>query len=99
MTLDIYDIESLAVVPMFSCVTGYPSLHHNTLFLTNLSTLKDEGVLDFLCHTPDIQIRHLSLCNIIHVASKSVKISGILFFVIGICVFSSFVVVILVFFP
>ena len=42
------DIESLAVVPMLSCVTGYPSLHLNTFFLTNLGTLKNEGVLDFL---------------------------------------------------
>ena len=64
LTLDICDIESLAVVPMLSCVIGYPSLHLNTLFLTNLGTLKDEGVLDFLCHAPDIQIKHLSLCNI-----------------------------------
>ena len=64
LTLDICDIESLAVVRMLSCVTGYPSLHLNTLFLTNLGTPKDEGVLDFLCHTPDIQIGHLSLCNI-----------------------------------
>ena len=45
---------------LFLCL----SLHLNTLFLTNLGTLKDEGVLDFLCHTPDIQIRHLSLRNI-----------------------------------
>ena len=54
LTLDICNIESLAVVPMLSCVTGYPSLHLNTLFLTNLGILKDEGVLDFLAHAPDI---------------------------------------------
>ena len=42
------DIESLAVVPMLSCVIGYPSLYLNTFFLTNLGTLKNEGVLDFL---------------------------------------------------
>ena len=64
LTLDICDIESLAVVPMLSCVTGYSSLHLNALFLTNLGALKDEGVLNFLAHAPDIQIGHLSLCNI-----------------------------------
>ena len=63
LTLDVYNIESLAVVLMLSCITGYPSLHLYTLFLTNLGTLKD-GVLDFLCHTPDIQIGYLSLRNI-----------------------------------
>ena len=52
--IDICNIESLTVVPMLSCVTGYPSLHLNTLFLTNLGILKDEGVLDFLAHAPDI---------------------------------------------